>query len=61
MSSSKKINKLLVISITINICFVIVFSVGAYYKRDSIINIIRPYFRSSSNLEKIFRNRRKNR
>jgi len=51
MSSSKKINKLLVVSITINICFAIVFSVGAYYKRDSIINIIRPYFYSSSNLE----------
>ncbi len=52
MSSSKKINKLFVISITINICFFIVFSIGAYYMRDSIINIIKPYFRSSSNLEK---------
>jgi hypothetical protein len=52
MSSSKQNNKLLVISITINICFAIVFSVGAYYKRDSIITRIRPYFRSSSNLEK---------
>jgi hypothetical protein len=49
---TNKQTKLFVVSVLLNVFLLTIFIAGAYYKRDSIINRIKPLIEKQSNLEK---------